>query len=50
MPIVWELYRCLNGLDINIQAVLDDTFVVIDDGTIDVDHPEHIEMIRRRFG
>ena len=48
-PIVWELYRCLNGLDINRQEVLDDTFEVIDDGTLDADSMRSIEILRRTF-
>ena len=48
-PIVWELYRYLNGLDVNVQQVLDETYVTIDDGTIDIDHVTDIEMIMRRF-
>ena len=47
--IVWELYRFLNGLDVNRQEVLDDTYIVIDDGTLDVDTVAHIDMIGRRF-
>lgn len=47
--LVWELYRYLNGLDINRQEVLDDTYVVIDDGTLDADNAKSIETIRRRF-
>ena len=45
-PIVWELYRYLNRLDMNVQQVLDSTFVVIDDETIDFDDPSCAE----RFG
>lgn len=37
-PISWELYRYLNGLDINVQEVTD-TYIGISDGTIDYDHP-----------
>ena len=48
-PIVWELYRYLNGLDINRQEVLDDTYEAIDDGTLDADSQESIEILRRRF-
>ena len=48
-PIVWELYRYLNGLDINVQAVRDDTYICIDDGTLDVDSWASVEKIRRRF-
>ena len=47
-PIVWELYRYLNNLDINIQKVLDDTYVVIDDGTMDIDYPEEIELLNKK--
>lgn len=49
MPIVWELYRFLNGLDVNIQQVLDETYVCIDDGTMDVDDLDKVEMVRKRF-
>lgn len=45
VPIVWELYRYLNNLNINVQNVLDETYVCIDDGTIDVDTPYAIEKI-----
>lgn len=48
-PIVWELYRYLNGLDINVQAVRDDTYVCIDDGTLDADSWQSVEKIRRKF-
>lgn len=47
--ITWELYRYLNGLDVNRQEVLDDTYVVIDDGTIDVDNPVQIERLNKRI-
>lgn len=47
-PIVWELYRYLNNLDINKQQVLEDTYVVIDDGTIDIDNKERIEELNKR--
>ena len=36
-PITWEVYRYLNGFDVNIMAINDETYVCIDDGTIDVD-------------
>jgi choline kinase len=49
MPIVWELYRYLNGLDINVQQVLDETYVCVDDGTMDVDTLDKVEMVRKRF-
>lgn len=43
--ITWELYRYLNHLDVNVQRVLDETYVTIDDGTIDVDNPSQIEKL-----
>lgn len=48
MPITWELYRYLNNLDINIQRVLDKTYVCIDDETMDIDSPEEVEELRKR--
>lgn len=45
-PITWELYRFLNGLDINVQAVRDETYVVIDDGTMDIDDPSEVEEVQ----
>ena len=47
VAIVWELYRYLNNLDINIQQVVDDTFVVIDDYTIDIDTPSQIDKLNK---
>lgn len=38
-PISWELYRWMNGLDLNEQWVLDDTYIGFTDETIDYDHP-----------
>jgi hypothetical protein len=50
IPIVWELYRFLNGLDVNVQRVLDETYVCIDDGTMDTDDINKIEMLKEKFG
>lgn len=36
-PIVWELYRYLNRLDVNVQQIIDRTYIAIDDETIDYD-------------
>lgn len=47
-PITWELYRFLNGLDINVQAVRDETYIVIDDGTMDIDAPFRADEAERR--
>lgn len=43
-PLVWELYRYLNELDINIQDI-QDNYIAIDDETIDVDTPEEAEKL-----
>lgn len=48
-PITWELYRYLNGLDVNVQAVLDDTYICIDDGTIDIDDPSRIPIVEAKL-
>ena len=47
-PITWELYRYLNGLDVNVQAVSDDTYICIDDGTMDIDAPWVIEKAEEK--
>lgn len=48
-PIVWELYRYLNNLDVNIQRVLNDTYVCIDDGTMDIDSKEELEELKNKL-
>lgn len=49
IALVWELYRYLNNLDVNIQQVLDETYICIDDGTIDIDAPQQIEILNNKF-
>ena len=46
VPIVWELYRYLNGIDVNTHRVKAETYKVIDDYTDDADTPEKLERIR----
>ena len=46
-PITWELYRYLNKLDVNIQQVLDKTYVCIDDDTMDIDSPQELEELKK---
>lgn len=46
--ISWELYRVLNGLDPNKQYIIDDTYLSIDDITIDIDAPFQIEELNRK--
>ena len=48
MAISWELYRVLNNLDPNIQQVKDETYLCIDDETIDIDRPEQIEELEKK--
>lgn len=45
--ISWELYRVMNGYDPNYMLINDDNYLVIDDGTIDVDEPEQIELVNK---
>lgn len=45
--ISWELYRVLNGLDPNKMYIIDDTYLVIDDNTIDIDTPEQIDLVNK---
>ena len=43
--ISWELYRVMNGLDPNRMVIRDESYLVINDNTIDVDYPEQIKEI-----
>ena len=47
--ISWELYRVLNGLDINKMYIYEDTYLVIDDETIDIDTPYQIEELNKKL-
>lgn len=47
--ISWELYRVLNGLDPNKQYINDDTYLSIDDDTIDIDAPWQIEVMNEKL-
>lgn len=48
--ISWELYRVLNGLDPNKQYINDDTYLSINDETIDIDAPFQIEELNKKLG
>lgn len=50
IAISWELYRVLNGLDTNKQYIIDDTYLSIDDETIDIDAPWQIERLNEKLG
>ena len=47
--ISWELYRVLNKLDPNKQYIYDNTYISIDDETIDIDAPHQIEELNKRL-
>lgn len=47
--ISWELYRVLNGLDPNKQYINDNTYLSINDETIDVDEPFMIDELNKRL-
>ena len=49
VPIAWELYRYLNGIDVNTHEVREETFRVIDDETIDIDSPKAYEELKVRI-
>ena len=48
-PIVWELYRSINGIDVN-EHKLKDNVVIINDITCDIDAPGDIKKIEERIG
>ena len=47
--ISWELYRVLNNLDPNKQYINDETYLSIDDETIDIDAPWQVEVLDERI-
>lgn len=47
--ISWELYRVLNRLDPNKQYINDDTYLSIDDETIDIDAPWQVEQLEEKL-
>ena len=49
VALVWELYRYLNGLDVNVQSVKDDTYIVIDDITMDMDSPDAAAKMKSKI-
>ena len=48
-PIVWELYRYLNGIDVNKHILNPDTYIDVQDGGMDVDSVKDIERIEKEF-
>ena len=47
--ISWELYRVLNDLNPNEMYIYDNTYLSIDDETIDIDAPYQIDELNRRL-
>ena len=47
-PIVWELYRSINGIDVN-KHKLTNNVVIINDITCDIDAPRDIKKIEERI-
>jgi choline kinase len=43
----WELYRVSNGLNPDRMEILDESYLSINDKTIDVDTPEQIELVNK---
>lgn len=48
--ISWELYEVLNGYNVNDFIIDEETYLVIDDETDDVDSPEKIEILNKKVG
>lgn len=48
-PISWELYEVLNGYDINDFIITEDTYLAIYDETDDIDKPEQIDILNKRY-
>jgi choline kinase len=47
--ISWELYQVLNGHDVNDFIITEDTYLSINDETIDIDYPEQIESLNNKL-
>jgi len=48
-PIVWEVYRSMNGLDVN-EHIMADNFVAINDITCDIDSAIDVDKIKEKIG
>ncbi len=48
-PVSWELYRVLNGIDINKHRILTG-FVAINDESVDIDSPEDAKELEKILG
>lgn len=50
IAISWELYEVLNGYDVNDFIITENTYLVIDDETDDVDTPHKIDELNKKVG
>lgn len=48
IAISWELYEVLNGYDVNDFIITEDTYLVIDDETDDVDTPCQVDELNKK--
>ena len=48
-PIAWELYRSINGLDVN-KHTLTKNYIAINDETCDIDRVEDIDLLKSKIG
>ena len=47
--ISWELYEVLTGRDVNDFIITEDTYLSINDETIDIDYPEQIKSLNNKL-
>lgn len=48
-PIVWELYRVLNGIDINKHILKAETYIHVTGGGMDIDSPNFVKVIEEYY-
>ena len=48
-PITWELYRSINGLDVNVHKMTGN-YIAINDESCDIDTIDDIEKLKRKLG
>ena len=46
-PIIWELYRCINGLNVNVHKMTEN-YIAINDVTCDIDDKQDADLLRLR--
>lgn len=48
-PLVWELYRYLNNIDVNKHVLLPETYINVINGGMDIDYPGEREKVKTYF-